>query len=421
MNKNTDFEYFNTLLVHNVGSRVGPIAPTITPSAAFGYEDAQEAEGIFGATVHKPLYARVGNPTNTKLEGIVTKIEGGFGAIATATGMGAISMVATAFLNAGDELLCIGGFFGGTYSLVNETLSRFGVTNSFCEVDDFEHIENTLKRGVKMVIFESVGNPSLTLPDVQRIIDLCNQYETIVMVDNTPTPILLRPLTMGADISVHSSTKNMSGHSSALGGIAVFRAVKEEGDKLLNEKYKDLHPIVKKMGKKAFIPICKKRAIRDLGMTANAFGSFMTMIGLETLSLRVERVNKSVETVARILDEKFPKGISVNHPCLASSKDNARYLKDFSSGCGPLLTIECGTKERAFTFLNQLKLVILTANIGDNRSLALHMSSTIYADFKEPEKLFLGVTDGLIRVSIGLEDPQSIADDFLEASKVISE
>ncbi len=417
MHEPIDFDYFNTQLVHNVGSRVGAIAPTITPSAAFGYQDAQEAEGIFSATVNKPLYARVGNPSNAKLEKIVTDFEGGFGAIATSSGMGAISMVCTAFLNAGDEILCIGGFFGGTYSLVNETLARFAIRNSFCTVDDFAHIEATLKRGVKMVMFESVGNPSLTLPDIQRIIDLCNQYETVVMIDNTPTPLLIRPLMMGADIVVHSSTKNMSGHSSALGGVAVFRAVKEEGEKLLNEKYSDLHKIVKKMGKKAFIPICKKRALRDYGMTANAFGSFMTMIGLETLSLRVERVNQSVAKVASILDTELPNGVSVNHPSLASSPDNARYLSDFAQGCGPLLSIDCGTKERAFVFLNALKLVILTANIGDNRSLALHMTSTIYSDFDVDARRFLGVHEGLIRVSIGLEDPKSIAEDFLQAAR----
>jgi len=418
-NKSTDFDYFNTLLVHGVGGRVGPIAPTIVPSAAFGYQDAQEAEGIFASEVNKPLYARVGNPTNAKLEGIVAKMEGGFGAIATSSGMGAISMVCTAFLNTGDELLCIGGFFGGTYSLVNDTLARFGVTNSFCTVDDFDHIESALKRGVKMVLMESVGNPSLTLPDVQRIIDLCNRYETLLMIDNTATPLLLRPLTMGADISVHSSTKNMSGHSAALGGVAVFRAVKEEGDKLLNKKYSDVHKIVKKMGKKAFIPICKKRAIRDFGMTANAFGSFMTMVGLETLSLRVERINQSVESVALLLDEKLPKGVSVNHPCIPSSPDHARYKLDFAQGCGPLLSIDCGSKERAFAFLNKLKLVILTANIGDNRTLALHMTSTIYSDFNEEARKFLGVSDGLIRVSIGLEDPKAVAADFLQAANAL--
>jgi O-acetylhomoserine (thiol)-lyase len=420
MNKNRDFEYFNTLLVHEVGNRVGSIAPTITPSAAYGYANAQEAEGIFAAEINKPLYARVGNPTNAKLESIVAKMEGGFGAIATSSGMGAISMVVTAFMNAGDELLCIGGFFGGTYALVNDTLKRFGIDNSFCAVDDFQHIESTLKRGIKMVLMESVGNPSLSLPDIQGIIDLCNKYETLLVIDNTPTPLLVQPLRMGADIVVHSSTKNISGHSAALGGVAVFREVKAEGDKLLNPKYSDIHKIVKKMGKKAFIPICKKRAIRDFGMTANAFGSFMTMIGLETLSLRVERVNRSVEKIVFILDEKLPKGVRVNHPCLNSSPYNARYLADFANGCGPLLTLDCGTKERAFKLLNNLQSVIQTANIGDNRTLALHMTSTIYSDFDEEARKFLGVHEGLIRVSIGLEDPEVIAEDFLQASKAIS-
>ena len=414
-----DFDYYNTLLVQSVGSKTGPIAPTVVPSAAYGYADAQEAEGIFAGEVNKPLYARVGNPTNGKLEGIVAKMEGGFGAIATASGMGALAMVTTAMLKAGDEVLCIGGFFGGTYTLVNETLKRFGVSNSFCEVDDFTHIEAKLKEGVKMVLMESVGNPSLRLPDIKRIADLCNTYETLLVVDNTATPLLVRPLELGADIVVHSSTKNMSGHSAALGGIAVFREVNPEGDKLHNEKYADLHKIVKKMGHKAFIPICKKRAIRDVGMTANAFGSFLTMLGLETLSLRVERVNKSVARVAQILEEKLPEGIEVNHPSLAKSEDHARYLSDFPNGCGPLLTIDCGTPERAFAFLNALNMATLTANIGDNRTLALHMQSTIYSDFDAQTRKFLGVTEGLIRVSIGLEDPEEIAKDFLQAVEAL--
>jgi len=152
-------------------------------------------------------------------------------------------------------------------------------------------------------------------------------------------------------------------------------------------------------------------------MTANAFGSFMTMIGLETLSLRVERINQNVAKVAALLDEKFPEGVSVNHPSLPSSPDHARYKSDFAQGCGPLLSIDCGTKERAFKFLNALKLVIMTANIGDNRTLALHMTSTIYSDFNEEARKFLGVHEGLIRVSIGLEDPVSVAEDFLQAAQ----
>lgn len=420
MDKTTvDFEQYSTLMVHSVGNRVGPIAPVVVPSAAFGYESAEEAEGIFAGSVAKPLYARVGNPTNGKLESIVAKMEGGIGAIATASGMGAMSMVSMAVLNSGDELLCIGGFFGGTYSLVNETLARFGISNSFCEVDDFDHIESRLKSGIKMVMMESVGNPSLRLPDLQRIIDLCNAYETILVIDNTATPILLRPIAMGADIVVHSSTKNISGHSAALGGIAVFRSVDQEKDKLLHPKYADLHKFVNKMGNKAFMAIFKKRAIRDMGMTANAFGSFMTMIGLETLPLRIERINQNVEKVAAILEERLPEGVRVNHPSLPGSPDHERYRSDFPQGCGPLLTLDCGTKERAFGLLDALKVVIQTANIGDNRSLALHMTSTIFSDFDETARKFLGVHEGLIRVSIGLEDPKVVAEDFIQAANAI--
>ena len=411
-----DYNYFNTLLVQNVGSKVRAIAPTITSSAAFGYENAEEAEGIFKGEVANPLYARVGNPTTAKLEGIVSKMEGGLAAIATSSGMGALAMVMTAYLKSEDEVLCIGGFFGGTYTLVNETMKRFGVRSSFCGIEDFEQIEETLKKGIHMVIIETVGNPSLELPDLPRIIELCNKYETLLVVDNTVTPLTLRPLEMGADIVIHSTTKAMSGHSAALGGIAVFRAVKED-DKLHNDKYKHLHPIVNKMKKKAMIAIAKKRAMRDMGMSANAYGSFLTMLGLETLALRIERVNNSIPKLAKKLEEEFPSNIKVSHPSLTSHPYHKQFKSDFNEACGPILTLECADKATAFKLLNNLKLVTQTANIGDNRTLALHMASTIYRDFDKDTQKYLGVTDGLIRVSVGLEDPEVIANDFLEAIK----
>ncbi len=409
-----DYNYFNTLLVQNVGSKTRAIAPIIASSAAFGYESAQEAEGIFMGEVNNPLYARMGNPTTAKLESIVAKMESGLGAIATSSGMGALAMIMTAFLKADDEVLCIGGFFGGTHTLVNETMRRFGVESSFCAVDDFEYIESKLQSGIKMVLIETVGNPSLELPDLLKIIELCNRYETLIVVDNTVTPLTIRPLEMGADIVMHSTTKAMSGHSASLGGVAVFRAVKEQ-DKLHNNKYKELHPIINKMGKKAMIAISKKRAMRDMGMSANAFGSFLTMLGLETLALRLERVNTSIPIIAKILEEKLPSNIKVSHPSLATHPCHERYLSDYIQGCGPILTLECGDKATAFKLLNQLKLATQTANIGDNRTLALHMASTIYRDFEKATQEYLGVTDGLIRVSVGLEDPKAIAEDFLQA------
>jgi O-acetylhomoserine (thiol)-lyase len=419
MNHTLDYEAFNTLLVHSVGSKEGAIAPSITTSAAYGYSSADEAEGIFSGEVAKPLYARVGNPTNAKLETAMAKMEGGFGAIATASGMGALSMVLTAILESGDELLCIGGFFGGTYSLVNETLARFGVNSSFCEVDDLRHIESKLQSGVKIVLVESIGNPSLRLPALKTVADLCHHYNTLCVVDNTITPLVVQPLALGADIVVYSSTKILSGHSAALGGIAVFREVDTQNDKLLDDKYASLHKFITKMGKKAFMPIFKKRALRDFGMTANAFGSFLTLLGLETLALRTEKVNRSVKEVVRLLSNELPFSVTVNHPSLSSHQDNVLFLNEYANGCGSLMTLNCGTKSNAFKLLDALQMVVQTANIGDNRTLALHMDSTIYRDFTPEAKAFLGVNEGLIRVSIGLENPKDIANDFLQAAKMV--
>lgn len=277
-------------------------------------------------------------------------------------------------------------------------------------------IEDRLKSNIKIVLLESVGNPGLRLPDIKKITDLCKKYETLLVIDNTTTPILVQPLNLGADIVVHSSTKNMSGHSAALGGVAVFRRVNETNEKLLNHKYEDLHSIIEKAGKKSLIVICKKRALRDIGMSANAFGSFLTLLGLETLGLKIRRVNESVAKIAKVLDKKLPKHIVVNHPSLAKSIDLENYNKFFKNGCGPIFTIDAQTQKSAFELLDNLLLATQTANIGDNRTLALHMKSTIYRDFDEKSRKFLGIADGLIRVSVGLEDPQDITNDFLKAT-----
>ncbi|BDY12594.1 PLP-dependent transferase [Hydrogenimonas cancrithermarum] len=407
------YEYFNTLLPQLIGEKEGAIAPQITPSAAFGYASAQEAEAIFAGEAAKPLYARMGNPTGAKLETVLAKMEGGFGAVATSSGMAAIAMVLTGLLESGDEVLCVGGFFGGTYALMNETMPRFGIEGIFCDVDDFETMERVLQRGVKMVLCESVGNPNLKLPDIRRIALLCDRYNALFVVDNTATPLIVQPLKMGADLVVYSTTKIICGHSAALGGAVVFRGLKAEGEKLLDPKFSALHPLLKK-GKGALMAVLKKRVMRDFGMSANAFASFLTLLGLETLPLRTKRVNESVEKLVALL---YDAGLEVRHPSLENHEHHLRYEALFPDGCGPVVTIECGTRERAFAFLNGSKLMIQTANIGDNRTLGLHMASTIYRDFDEEGKKRLGITPGLVRLSIGLESPVALAEDMLAAWK----
>jgi len=410
-----NFEEYSTYFVQEIGAKEGAVSPAIVQSASFGYGDSATGEGIFDGSVKKPLYSRVGNPTSAKLENILATMDGGIGAISTSSGMAATTLAVMSIVSSGDEVISIGGLFGGTYALFTETLSRFGVSTTFFDVDELAAIEAAITDKTKIMFLESVGNPNMRLPDIKAIGEIATKYGVVLIVDNTITPMSVKPLDLGADIIVYSTTKIISGNASVLGGAAVFRAIDVDGeDKFKRERYADIHKFIKKMGKMALIPNAKKRAMRDFGMSASAFSSYLTMLGMETLPLRMDRVVNSVEKVAIALDKA---GLNINHPCLNAHPHHERYKKDFSMGCGTLLTVDMGSKEKAFAFLDKTKLPVITANIGDSRTLALHMASTIYSDFDEEQKKFLGITDGLIRVSIGLENPDDIINDFLQAAK----
>lgn len=406
------FEEYTTQFVQQVGKKEGAISPVIINSASFGYGDSETGEGIFDGSVKKPLYSRMGNPTSGQLEQILAAMDGGIGAVAASSGMGATAMATISLLKSGDEIVSIGGLFGGTYSYFSETLTRFGITTQFFDVDELEAIEAAITDKTKIIFLESVGNPNMRLPDIEAIAKISDRHGVVLMVDNTITPLSVKPLALGADIIVYSTTKIITGNASSLGGAVVFRAIKEGDDKFKSERYSEVHPFIKKMGAMALIGNAKKRALRDFGMSANGFGSYLTMLGLETLPLRMDRVVSSVEKIAIELDAS---GFIINHPVLPSHPHHDRYVQQFSQGCGTLLTIDMGNKEAAFAFLNHSKLVTITANIGDSRTLGLHMASTIYRDFDEPVRKFLGITPGLIRISIGLENPDDIISDFIMA------
>lgn len=407
------FETFTTQFVQGVGEKEGAVSPVIANSAAFAYGDPETAEGIFDGSVKKPLYARMGNPTTARLEGLLAQMDAGAGAIATGSGMGATTLAALSLLQSGDEVISIGGLFGGTYSLFNETLPRFGIECAFFDVDALDGVRAAITDATKLIYLESVGNPNMRLPDIEAVAEIANEAGVALMVDNTVTPMSVQPLKLGADIVVYSTTKIISGNASALGGAAVFRAVAAGDDKFRGKRYCALHPFIEKMGGMALLANGKKRALRDFGMSPSAFNSYLTLLGLETLPLRMERVIGTAEKVALALEEA---GLKINHPVLPTHPHHRRYREQFALGCGPLLTIDMGTAEAAFAFLRSSTLATITANIGDSRTLALHMSSTIYRDFSESERSFLGVTPGLIRVSVGLENPDDIIEDFIRAA-----
>jgi O-acetylhomoserine (thiol)-lyase len=406
------FEEYATRFVQQIGKKEGPISPMMINSASFGYGDSETGEGIFDGSVKKPLYSRMGNPTSAQLEQVLASMDGGIGAVVTSSGMGATALATLSLLKNGDEIVSIGGLFGGTYSYFNETLTRFGISSRFFDVDELEAIENTITEKTKIIFCESVGNPNMRLPDITKIAQISRKHGVVLIVDNTITPLSIKPLALGADIVVYSTTKIITGNASSLGGAVVFRAISESEDKFKSTRYSETHPFIKKMGAMALIGNAKKRAMRDFGMSANGFGSYLTLLGLETLPLRMDRVVSSVEKIALALDSA---GFTVGHPVLPSHPHHARYKELFAQGCGTLLTIDMGSKEAAFKFLNASKLVTITANIGDARLLGLHMASTIYRDFDRPTREFLGITDGLIRISVGLENPDDIIADFLSA------
>ncbi|BCD67734.1 PLP-dependent aspartate aminotransferase family protein [Nitratiruptor sp. YY09-18] len=387
------FERYQTFIVQQ-SSKEGPISPPIVGSASFAYGDPQTAEDIFAGKVAKPLYARMGNPTVARLESAIAAIDEADGAVATASGMGAIAAVLSAFLQSGDEVVCVGSLFGGTYALLTQTLQRFGIKSRFYKkADDVEITKNT-----KMLFCESVGNPTTTIVDFAKMQEIAKNYGVLFVVDNTLTPLLFNPFDWGADIVVYSTTKILSGHSQSLGGAVVFKEPREA----LFDKFSFLKQFYDKLGAKAIMGVIKKRVMRDFGMSMSAYNAYLTLLGLETLALRIQRVIHNAQYVAQELE----KSIKVLY------NQNSNF---FPYGIGQMMSIDLENKNRAFAFLQKSKFLYITANIGDARTLGLHMQSTIYSDFSTEVQEYFGITPGLVRLSIGLENPQAIVQDFLQS------
>ena len=387
------FERYQTYIVQQA-AKEGPVSAPIVGSASFAYGDPESAEAIFAGELAKPLYARMGNPTVARLEAAVAAIDEGSGAVATASGMGAIAAVMSAFLQSGDEVICVGSLFGGSYALLSQTLRRFGIKSRFYRVGE----EIAISPQTKILYCESVGNPTTTIADFATLQKLARDHGLLFVVDNTLTPLLFNPFAYGADIVVYSTTKILSGHSQSLGGAIVFRAPREE----LFDTFGFLRKFYDKLGERAIMGVIKKRALRDFGMSMSAYNAYLTLLGLETLPMRIERVTRSAALIAK----EIAPYVQVHY------SGDERY---FPYGIGQMMALDLGTKERAFAFLRRAKMLYITANLGDARTLALHLQSTIYADFSDEEQAFFGITPGLVRLSVGLEDPRLLIDDIIQA------
>jgi O-acetylhomoserine (thiol)-lyase len=404
---------FDSLLVHG-GLEPGPAGATSVPivqSSSFAYETAEALEDVFRGRAVGQVYTRLGNPTTEALERRLALLEGGGAAIATASGMAAITTTVMTIIRAGDEILASSSLFGGTFSLFRDTLSNFGVTVRFIDPLDLEGFRSAINEQTRLLFVETVGNPKLDVPDIPLLAEIAHQAGLPLIVDATvTTPCLATGASLGADIVVHSTSKYINGTGTSIGGVIIDRGVFDWN----SQKFPHFEQFYKKYRAFAFTARARKLVHKDVGACAAPFNSFLLTEGIQTLALRMERHCSNALALARIL-KGHPKVAWVNYPGLEDSPQHAIAGKLYGGRYGGLLTFGTGEKASAFKVINGLRLAKNLANIGDAKTLVIHPASTICADYNAEEKALMGVTEDLIRVSLGIEDCRDIIEDFEKA------
>ncbi len=401
------------------GARAVPIYQT----TSYQFRDTDHAAALFGLTEFGNIYTRIMNPTSDVLEKRIAALEGGVGALATASGQSAISLALLNIAQAGDEVVSADNLYGGTYNLFHYTFKRLGIKVNFVKSNDLDAIQKAITPKTKAVYAESIGNPKLDVADLEGIASVAHRNGIPFVLDNTVSPYILRPFDHGVDIIVYSATKFIGGHGTSVGGLIVdsgkfdwtngkfpLIAGPEPGYHGLN--FVDaLAPI----GNIAYILKARVTLLRDLGPALSPFNSFLFLQGVETLHLRMPRHSENALAVAKYL-ESHPGVSRVNYPGLDKGPEKARADRYLKKGAGAILGfgikggIEAGRK-----FINSLELISHLANIGDAKSLAIHPASTTHQQLSPEEQLAAGVTPDFIRLSIGIEHIDDIIADIEQA------
>ncbi len=404
----------DTLAIHGGFSGDGGTGATSVPiwqTVSYAYKTAQEIADAFAGRAPGYIYTRIANPTTTALEGRLTELENGIGCIATSSGMAAIASAVMALVKAGDEIIAAAGIFGGTVSLFENTLSRFGVKTNLVDVADTRNFKNALNSKTKLIFIETIGNPRMDVPDIPSIVEIARKANIPLVVDNTvTTPVVFKPGEFGADIIVHSTSKFINGHGTAIGG-----AIIDTGNYNWRKgAFDDIRQLSQRVGQLAFLAHLRSIIYRDLGGCPAPINSFLMLQGLETLPCRMAKHSENAKKLAQFL-QSHPRVPWVNYPGLANSQFSDRVAKLFGGCGGGLLTLGLGDKQRAFAFIDSLKLAKNLANLGDAKTLVVHPASTIFHEFSEDEKQAMGVTEDMVRVSVGIEDFEDIKADFEQA------
>jgi O-acetylhomoserine (thiol)-lyase len=401
------------------GSRAVPIYQT----ASYNFRDTDHAAALFGLTEFGNIYTRLMNPTTDVLEKRVAALDGGVGALAVASGSSAIALAILNLAQAGDEVVSADNLYGGTYNLFHYTLARLGITVKFVKSNDLAAFKAAIGPKTKAVYAESIGNPKLDVADVAGLAKLAHDAGLPLIIDNTVSPYLLRPIEHGADIVVYSATKFLGGHGTSLGGVIVdsgqFTWTQAKHPLIAGPEASyhglDFVEALKPLGNLAYIIKARVTLLRDLGPALSPFNAFLLLQGIETLHLRVPRHAENALAVAQWL-EKHPKVAWVNYPGLASSPNHANAAKYLKGGAGAILGFGIkGGLEGGKRFINALQLVSHLANVGDAKSLAIHPASTTHSQLSPAEQAATGVTQDFIRLSIGIEHIDDIKADLDQA------
>ncbi len=403
-----------TRLLHGAVEResLGATLPPIYQVSAFTHKTAEELERVFRHQAPGFAYTRTGNPTTAVFEARVAALEGGIGAVACASGMAAVSMALLNILGSGDEIIASSCLFGGTIDLFGD-LKKLGIHTKFVVDMTPETVEPLISEHTKAIFTEVIGNPKLNVVDVAALAELAHRRGIPLIADSTTaTPCLIRPIELGADIVVHSSSKYISGSGNAISGIIIdsgrFRWTKERYPVL--EQYLSYEPM-------AYLSRLRNDTWRNFGPCPAPMNMFLGVLGLETMGLRVERQCENALALARALEESPLYG-SVAYPGLESSPWHTVAGREFDGGrSDAILTVRCCSKARAFSVINHLRYAVNATNVGDVRTLVIHPASTIYAFNSEQERLDAGVQDDLIRVSVGLENAEDLIEDFTQAAE----
>lgn len=425
MEKHTSY-HFETLQLHagqeQPDSATGARAVPIYATTSYVFDDCRHASALFDLSEAGNIYTRIGNPTTDVFEKRIAALEGGVGALATASGQAAITIALQNLARTGDHLVAARTIYGGTFNLLGRTFADNGVSTTFFDVDDLDSLRKSIQPNTKAVFIESIGNPNANLADIESIAQIAHDHQIPLIVDNTfATPYLLRPIEHGADIVVHSATKFIGGHGTSIGGVVVDGGAFDWKASGKFPWFVDPDPsyhgisYTEATGNLAYITRARVILLRDYGAALSPFNSFLFLQGLETLSLRVERHIKNTLSVVEFL-ANHPRVERVNHPALLDHPNHELYVRYFPSGGASIFTfVVAGGAEGAIRFIDKLNIFSLLANVADVKSLVIHPASTTHAQLSESDLRAAGIEPGTVRLSIGTEHIDDLIADLAQA------